>query len=513
MSIVEDQSAVRAFLADPETHGGAPVEIIETHISVIFLAGARAWKLKRAVRLPYADLATPERRLAICETELARNRLTAPDHYLAVRRITREGQGLAFDGAGPLVDAVVEMRRFGQEMLFDALARRGALDAGLMEALAAEIAALHMQVPQVAGGGAENIARVLAVNEAAFATGAGLEPGRVGRLCTAFRAGLAHLAPLLDARAEAGRLRLCHGDLHLRNIFLDAGRPVLFDCLEFNDDLASVDVLYDLAFLLMDLRHRGLGGFANLVMNRYLDATGDEDGLPALGFFMALRAAVRAHVGATAAAEPGAPPGAAEAARAYLGLAEALLAGAPPVLVALGGLSGTGKSTVAARLAPRLGAAAGARLLASDRLRKARFGVPPETRLPQAAYAPEVSVQVYGDLTGRSVAVARAGTAAIADAVFARPEERAALAAAAAGAGVRFLGVWLEAPAEVLRARVAARQGGVSDAGREVLERQLGYDLGQVDWLRLDARRPAAETAAAIEARLAAVTPEAAPCG
>jgi predicted kinase len=202
-----------------------------------------------------------------------------------------------------------------------------------------------------------------------------------------------------------------------------------------------------------------------------------------------------------------------EAARSYLALAEALLAGAPPVLVALGGLSGTGKSTVAARLAPRLGGGAGARLLASDRLRKARFGVPPETRLPQSAYAPEVSMQVYGDLTGRSVAVARAGTAVIADAVFARPEERAALAAAAAGAGVRFLGVWLEAPAEVLRARVAARRGGVSDAGVDVLERQLGYDLGPIDWLRLDARRPAAETAAAIEERLAAVSRGAAPCG
>jgi len=513
VSVVEDQSAVRAFLADPATHGGDPVEEIETHISVIFLAGLRAWKLKRAVLLPYADLATPARRLAICETELARNRLTAPDHYLAVRRITRAARGLVFDGAGPLVDAVVEMRRFGQEMLFDALARRGALDAGLMEALAAEIAALHGKVPRVAGGGAENIARVLAVNEAAFATGTGLDPDRVGRLCGDFRERLAQLAPLLDARATAGRLRLCHGDLHLRNIFLDAGRPVLFDCLEFNDALASVDVLYDLAFLLMDLRHRDLDAFANLVMNRYLDATGDEDGLPALGFFMALRAAVRAHVAATAAAEPGAAPEAAARAGSYVGLAETLLAGAPPVIVAVGGLSGTGKSTVAARLASDLGAAAGARLIASDRLRKARFGVAPETRLPPEAYAPAVTEQVYRALVDRSGAIAAAGSAVIADAVFARPAERRALAHAAATAGRPFLGVWLEAPASVLRARVAARRGGVSDAGVDVLERQLGYDLGPIDWLRLDARCPAAETAAAITARLAVLTRGDGPCG
>jgi polyhydroxyalkanoate synthase subunit PhaC len=347
------------------------------------------------------------------------------------------------------------------------LADRGALDAPLMEALAAEIAALHAIVPRVAGGGADNIAGVLGVNEAAFATGEGLDPARVERLCNAcFRTRLAQLAPLLDTRAEAGQLRLCHGDLHLRNIFLDAGRPVLFDCLEFNDALASVDVLYDLAFLLMDLRHRGLTGFANLVMNRYLDATRDEDGLPALGFFMALRAAVRAHVAATAAAGDGAAPETVTRARAYLGLAERLLATAPASIVALGGLSGSGKSTVAAQLAPMLGGGAGARLLASsDRLRKEAFGVGPETRLPPDAYAPEVSEQVYADLRRRAGAIAGAGGAVIVDAVHARPAERAAIADAAAGAGAAFLGVWLDAPPDVLRARVAARRGDVSDAG------------------------------------------------
>jgi uncharacterized protein len=368
-------------------------------------------------------------------------------------------------------------------------------------------------VPRVAGGGADNIAGVLGVNEAAFATGEGLDPARVERLCTTFRTRLAQLAPLLDTRAEAGQLRLCHGDLHLRNIFLDAGRPVLFDCLEFNDALASVDVLYDLAFLLMDLRHRGLTGFANLVMNRYLDATRDEDGLPALGFFMTLRAAVRAHVAATAAAGDGAAPETVTRARAYLGLAERLLATAPASIVALGGLSGSGKSTVAAQLAPMLGGGAGARLLASDRLRKEAFGVGPETRLPPDAYAPEVSEQVYADLRRRAGAIAGAGGAVIVDAVHARPAERAAIADAAAGAGAAFLGVWLDAPPDVLRARVAARRGDVSDAGPAVLERQLGYDLGALDWMRCDAGRPAGENAEAIAARFALLTREAAPCG
>jgi len=501
--MTEDQGPVRAFLAGHAASGGAAVETIETHVSVIFLAGDRAWKLKRALRLPYADLSTPERRLATCEAELARNRLTAPDHYLAVRRIVRGPSGLAFDAPGTLVDAVVEMRRFDDGALLDALADRGALTAPLIEALAAEVAALHARSPARPGGGAARVAGVLDVNEAGFRLGAGLDPARVAALEAAFRDGLARLGPLLDARAEAGRVRLCHGDLHLRNIFLEDGRPVIFDCLEFNDALATVDVLYDLAFLLMDLRHRGLDALANLAMNRYLDASPeDEAGLPALPFFMALRAAVRAHVRATRAAEPGAGAAPAAEARAYLALAERLLAPAPPALVAIGGLSGTGKSTVAAALAPLIGGGGGARILASDRLRKAAFGVAADTRLPPSGYARGVTTQIYARLESRAAAIARAGGAAIADAVFADPSERAAVAAAAAAAGAPFLGVWLEAPPDTLRARVAARRGGPSDADLAVLERQFGYDLGPIDWLRLDAAGDPAATAARIAAAL-----------
>lgn len=495
----DGQHETRTFLTDAATHGGAPVEIMETHISVIFLAGERAYKLKRARRLPYCDFSTPAQRLAVCLREVARNRLTAPDHYLGVRRITRAPDGLCFDGDGPLVDAVVEMRRFDQDNLFDALARRGALDPGLMERLAAGVADMHVRAEvRHTGGGAAHVEAVLSVNEAAFATGAGLDPAAIGRLSAAFRARLEPLRARLDRREREGRVRLCHGDLHLRNIFRDGERPVLFDCLEFNDALATVDVGYDLAFLLMDLRHRGFASHANLVMNRWLDATDDEDVLPLLPYFMALRAAVRAHVSATQAKESGGESGLVARARSYLALAETLLVPPPAAVVAIGGLSGSGKSTVAAALAPQLGGGAGARLLASDRLRKALFGVAPETRLPAPAYAPEVSDKVYAALTTRAGAVAAGGTCVIADAVFARPAERAGIAAVAGRAGARFLGVWLDLEAGALRARVAARRGGPSDATVEVLDRQLGYDLGAVDWLRLDAASEPDRIAAAI---------------
>lgn len=504
MPSTDSQDRTRAFLADPATHGGAAVEVMETHISVLFLVSDRVFKLKRALRLPYCDFSTPERRLAICEREVARNRLTAPDYYLGVRRITREGSALAFDGEGALVDAVVEMRRFDQADLMNALARRGALDANFMERLAATIADFHRRAEvRHTGGGAGNIEGVLDINEAGFATGEGLDRADIARLSAAFRAGLEAKRAILDARERAGRVRLCHGDLHLRNIFRDGDRPVIFDCLEFNDALATVDVGYDLAFLLMDLRHRGLDGFANLVMNRWVDALDDEGALPILPYFMALRAAVRAHVSATQA-KTGGGNAAVERARSYFALAETLLSPVPAVMVAVGGLSGSGKSTVAAALAPRLGGGAGARLLASDRLRKARFGVSPETRLTAEAYAPAVSAAVYEDLAVRAEAVASAGTCVVADAVFSTPAERERIAGAAARAGVPFRGVWLALAPEALRERVAARRGGPSDATVEVLERQLDYDLGPMEWLRLDAARGPDQIAATIRRHLQA---------
>ena len=190
---------------------------------------------------------------------------------------------------------------------------------------------------------------------------------------------------MLDRRGAAGKVRRCHGDLHLRNVCLFEGKPTLFDCLEFSDELASVDVLYDLAFLLMDLEHRGLADFANLVLNRYLDLTGEDDGLAALPLFLSLRAAIRAHVTAAAmerAAQSAAEPAMAAEARRYLELAAQFLRPRSCRLIAIGGLSGTGKSTLAAALAPCLGA----RVLRSDVIRKRLFGVAPETQLPASAY-------------------------------------------------------------------------------------------------------------------------------
>jgi len=491
----DDQQAATALLADPATHGTAcAVDTMETHISRIFLAGDRAYKMKRAVKLPYADFSTPELRLAACRKEVELNAETAPGLYLGVRRIVRiPGGGLALDGQGELVDAAVEMKRFDQSVLLDRMAVAGALTPALMTDTARMIVRFHRGAPVIhKGTGAANVAGVLDINRAGFGTSHVFREDEVAAFDGLFRASLVRHAALLDRREAAGKVRRCHGDLHLRNICLLDGKPRLFDCIEFNDRIATVDILYDLAFLLMDLWHRGFPDLANLVTNRYLDEADDEDGFILLPFFMAVRAAVRAHVTATQAKEAGGrTDGLVAEARSYFDLAKALLGGRPPRLIAIGGLSGTGKTTIAEALAAHVGAPPGARIVESDRVRKAMHGVPPETRLPDKAYRPEISEKVYRDMAWRAGLILSQGGSVVADAVFDRPDDRERISRQAAERGLPFLGVWLEADPAVLWRRVSDRKGGPSDATVDILSRQLQRNVSGISWRRIDAaRRP-----------------------
>lgn len=508
-----DQQAVIEFLSHPSAYGlskDRAVERIDTHAAIVFLAGERAFKLKRAVRFSYLDFSTIDRRAASCRQELALNRRTAPELYLAVRSINLLPDGrLAFDGAGATLDWVVVMQRFDERGLFDRLAGRGGLSDSLMRASSEAVAAFHEAAERVPGfGGSAAIDAAIEGNERnlALASPGLFAAAEIEALSRQSRAALGRLGGLFERRRLAGKVRRCHGDLHLRNICLWQGRPLLFDCIEFSDDLSCIDVLYDLAFLLMDLRHRDLGGFANAVLNAYLDRTDETDGLAALPLLLSLRAAIRAHVGGAAAAAQQSAE-AAQAlrceAQAYLRMARDLLRPPPPRLVAIGGLSGTGKSTLARGLAPDLGPVPGARLLHSDMIRKQLFGVAATERLPPSAYAAEVSDRVYGIMRERAVATLRAGHGVIADAVFARPAERQAIVDAARDAGAAFLGLWLAAPVETLRSRMAARHDDISDATVSVLEAQLGYGLGAIDWPMIDAAGDPEECRKQALARLA----------
>jgi aminoglycoside phosphotransferase family enzyme/predicted kinase len=507
--LVEDQSEVIAFLCDPRTHSGQAVERIDTHGAVVVLAGNRAYKLKRAVRYPYMDFSTLELRRRACEAELMLNRRTAPEVYLDVAPIARDAQGsFRIGGNGEIVDWVVIMRRFDQDALFDRLAERGGLDDEIMTRLADEVLRLHARAERCQEqGGAEGIGRVVAGNDAALreAGASVFEAVLIDQLRSLSVEALRRLAPLLDERRAGGLVRRCHGDLHLRNICLIEGRPVLFDAIEFNDQIACIDVLYDLAFLLMDLDRRGPGHFGNLVLNRYLSEgarcarLGELAALAALPLFLATRAAVRAHVGVAVAAQQPDPTAARRdigEARVYLDRALGYLAPSAPVLVAIGGLSGSGKSSVARALAPCLGAAPGAVILRSDVIRKHLLGRDSLARLGPEAYTAAITARVYETIRARAKEALEAGQAVIADAVHGRPAERAAIEGVAAGSGVAFHGLWLDAPRETLERRVAGREGDASDATVEVVAGQLGYDLGEIGWRHLDASRAVAEVVA-----------------
>ena len=498
--IVENQQPVVAMLMDPATYGETgPVEAIETHISRIFLVGRVAYKMKRAVKLPYVDFSTPALRLAACEKEVALNSETAPGLYVGVRRITRESGGkLGFDAAGELVDAVIEMVRFDQSKLLDRMAIGGELTPVLMTEVARMIVRYHRAAPEVHNGsGSANLAGVLDINEAGFATSHVFEATEVEAFADIFRGALARHSGLLDRREAEGKIRRCHGDLHLRNICLFDGEPRLFDCIEFNDQIASIDVLYDLAFLLMDLWHSGFPELANLVMNRYLDEADDEDGFILLPFFMAVRAAVRSHVTATQVEEGSADSDKLTAeARSYFNLAQALLQETPPRLVAIGGLSGSGKTTVAEALAVHVGAPPGARIVESDRIRKAMHGVPAETRLPDKAYRPDVSDRVYREMAWRAGLILAEGGSVVADAVFDRPADRDCIEKAASVRGVAVAGFWLDADPLVLWQRVSERKGGPSDATIDILSRQLQRNATQTSWRKINADRKLADIVA-----------------
>ena len=491
------QADVVAFLADPRAHGGGPVDRIDTHASRVFMVDGRVYKMKRALRLPYMDYSTVELRRVACEAELRLNRRTALGLYLGVEPIARGPDGrLSIGGAGEPVDWVVVMRRVDQDTMFDRMAGRGALDRAMMEELAEAVAAFHASAEVFAGrGGADAMAWVVEDNAAELATLAPwLGTERLARFAELSSRALEGGRPLLDRRRGEGKVRFCHGDLHLRNVCLFEGRPTPFDCIEFNDDIAIIDVLYDLAFLLMDLERRGLRQLGNAVLNRYLECSGEHAGLALMPLFLSTRAAVRAKVTATIAAgdEEGRDRLRAEAG-GYFDLALALLAPPGPRLVVVGGLSGTGKTTLARRIAPHIGAAPGAVVLRTDVIRKRLAGIPETEPLPAGGYGAQASQAVYGELFRLARETVSAGHAVIADGVFARPGDREAIADVARSCGVPFQPVWLDAPVDRLVERVSARRGDASDATPDVVLAQARYDLGTLTWPRIDAGVAAAD--------------------
>jgi len=507
-SLADGQAAVVAFLASGHAFGGAPPARIDTHAAHIFLAGDQAWKLKRAVKYRYLDFSTPGLRHMALQSELELNRRTAPALYCGVWPVTRDKSGsLHVAGAGEPVDWLLEMRRFPQSALLSEMADKGGLDEAVLTRLADRLVAFHAIAAQcVTGGGSDRLRRVTCGNRESFSLHPAIcSPADVAALIEAQLARIQANARLLDHRGEAGRVRHCHGDLHLANIAMIDGEPTLFDCLEFDSELAQIDVLYDLSFLLMDLWEHGLHQAASLVFNRYFDfSPGDEEAVGLMPLLMSIRATIRAHVLAAAAKEPG--DAAAQSARAYLSLADRLLQPVEPTLVAIGGLSGTGKSTLARAIAGDIGAPPGARLIRTDVLRKRIAGVAPEVALPRASYTPAGSRRTYAAAFALAAQALATGASVVIDAVFADAKERAAIEQLAPPQA-RWHGLWLTASRSRRLERVAARDRrdrDASDADQQVAAAQVELPASALgEWRRVPADAGPADTLARTRVALA----------
>jgi aminoglycoside phosphotransferase family enzyme/predicted kinase len=478
-------------------------------------------KIKRAVRYPYLDFSTLPLRRAGVERELAANRHFAPDLYIGVTPITREADGnLAVGGSGTPVEWALVMRRFPDGALLSEIVRRGPLGAPLVKALAGAVLEAHRTAAPVRTRDEPAELRRIVDDVIAgldlCATEVGEpHPDLIGALRRAAHAVLGRTTVLAARRAIEGHVRRCHGDLHLGNVALVDGHPMLFDALEFDERLATTDTLYDLAFLVMDLDAAGHRGEANLLLALYLWLGSDDSDLDALALlplFLALRALVRAMVGlqrraamsvkATTAGSRASPTP-----EGYLGDAVAWLAPPPPRLIAVGGLSGTGKSTVASALAPEVGAAPGALHLRSDLERKRLLGVGETDRLRPEAYTPGAGAAVYARLLDRARRALSAGHSVIVDAVFATEPNRDAAEALARNVGVAFTGVWLTAPAEVAGARIEARKGDASDATPTVAAAQRDAGVGQVTWRSVDTSAGLPATLEAVRSLVGAKSP------
>jgi hypothetical protein len=484
----EDLDRLIAALREPAryAHAVGRVELLQTHISCILLAGDYAYKIKKPVNLGFLDFSTLAARRHYCEEELRLNRRTAPGLYLDVLAIGGSASAPVIGGGGAAIEYALRMRRFGQDDLLDRMARSGTLAPAHIDALARGLAAFHGQIARAGADDAYGSPqRILAPALQNFEQ---MLPLMSAKTDIALLARLrdwtvrehAALAAAFEARKRDGWVRECHGDLHLGNIALLEGVPTPFDAIEFNPDFRWTDVMNEIAFLAMDLFDHRLPRLAYRFLNAYLEQTGDYAGLLVLRYYLVYRALVRAKVACMRAHQTGIAAQAKseieQEQRRHLQLAEHLAAPAHPALLIMHGLSGSGKTTIAQDLLEALGAVR----LRSDVERKRLHGLAPQAHSDSAPdagmYTPAASERTYARLAELTRALLAARCPVIVDAAFLKRAQRDRFVALAREAGARFLVAACTAPAQTLRARVAARMRearDASEAGLAVLERQF----------------------------------------
>lgn len=456
--------------------------LIETHISWVLLAGRHAYKVKKPLRLPFVDYSTLERRRHCCEEELRLNRRLAPALYLDVVAITGSAQAPAIGADGPAIEYAVHMRRFDDGALLSERLRARALGAADIDACAALLARFHREAPVArADSGFASAQQRVALARAALDGAAPLATADEALLLSRWLAVQGRrLAPHWAERLRGGHVRECHGDLHLANLIAVDGGVQAFDGIEFDPALRWIDVIDDIAFPVMDLQAQGRGDLAFRLLNAWLDASGEHDGLTGLRHALVYRALVRAQVARLRRDVA--------QARRYLDAALHWIRHAPPWLAVMHGLPGSGKSFVSQRLLQ----AHGAIRLRSDVERKRLFGLDATADSRgsgQDIYRGDATRRTYDALFAGARTALRAGWPVVLDAAFLRQAEREAAAALARERHVPWRIVHCEAPPEVLRERLRTRQGDASEADEGTLAvlQAAEEPLTAQEWLRVEA--------------------------
>lgn len=478
---------IRALLAPAAyPHGADSVELIETHISWVLLAGDFAYKLKKPVDFGFLDFSTLDQRRFYCEEELRLNRRLAPDIYLEVLPLTGSPEAPRLGGDGEAFEFALKMRRFPQDIRLDHLLETGRLTADHIDRLAENLAAFHLALPPAPDaapyGTPERVWHPMGENfeqiRPLLADADDIARLEALRLWSAVE--WKNRRPALAGRKQDGFIRECHGDLHLGNIVLLDGEPVPFDCIEFNDNLRWIDIISDLAFAVMDLLDRGRPDFAHRLLNGWLEHSGDYGGLALLKLYQVYRAMVRAKVAALRGAQPGLGEGTAAAMgeeyRGYIALAGRLSRPGTPALFITHGFSGSGKTTLTPPLVERLGAIR----LRSDVERKRLFGLKGLEKsgsgLEGGIYTADASALTYRRLAELAQQVVVAGYPVVVDATFLKRVQRDEFRALATKLGVPFAILDFRASEETLKVRVRQRAASGKDASEAdlaVLEKQL----------------------------------------
>lgn len=485
------------------------IRIAETHGAYVLIGKAHAIKIKKAVTFDYMDYGTLENRHRFCLREMELNRRTAPQLYLNIAPIYQTGQGeiaLIPDADTPATEVVewmLKMRRFDPGSRFDILAVQGGLNDRILDDLTDIVAGFH--------GALDGITDldVMVQNRRSLARNfdqlddfvpALFSAAEINDFRQALAAQLERHSQVLTKRSRQGYVRFAHGDLHLQNICLLDGKPTLYDGVEYCDDFAISDILYDLSFLLMDLKANLSVAAANRVLNRYFMHLGaltrpqEFEALTLLPYFLSIRAGIRAHVFSSRYLEHGPDVTGADAlkatARSYFKQAIDYLKPSPPRLIAIGGFSGSGKSTLSKAIAPLIGSTVGALHIRSDIIRRKLMNWDEFAQMPDAAYTARMSEQVYDLMRQIAVTALKAGQSVVLDAVFDRPVDRKPLTAISDHANAAFDGIWLDATALNMTKRIGGRTKDASDATVSVLHAQLdraSKNEKDIEWACLDA--------------------------